>query len=299
MVLNNNPLRKAYKMITPPIPQRKPSQFSRLANSAAGAIGSAFGGPVGGIAGQAIGSLIGGLGGGGGLDRGAIFDQYKLQQRHEVNMFHEKMNLAQKYKIHPLTMVGAQLPQASSPVYSGKDNSMGQNIAKSIGQGVSQAFTGKSLRTMNALQLERAQLENELLKTQITSINRPQAGELQSTNNVLTLPSEQEAQNPNKPGYAAADRSPATKTFDIGIDATTGKRLTIDLPTAQTIGEAMEQLPGGVSHSKWAEYQSKLKKTKKTDAVRKLLHETNSKRMDKIKKRTDKLKSQNAPWWKY
>ncbi len=82
----------------------------------------------------------------------------------------QKMRSAKAHNIHPLVMLGAQAPQVSAPVYHHREN-MGQNIAQAVAKGASSFFTAKANQEMSDLALERAKLENQLLRTQITSIN--------------------------------------------------------------------------------------------------------------------------------
>ena len=120
---------------------------------------------------SAASSLFGGSKGASWKDKWSAF---KNDQKMQEKAFQQKMDLAKKHKIHPLTMLGAQVPQVSSPVYSGGSGSnMGQNIGNLISQGASQLYTGSIQSQMNDLALERAQLENDLLRSQISSINDP------------------------------------------------------------------------------------------------------------------------------
>lgn len=133
------------------------------------------------------------------------------------------MEMAKKYKIHPLAALGAQLPQMSSPVFTGggQKSNMGQNIVESIAQGASGYFTGKANKEMNDLALERAQLENELLRTQITSINNPAATAGNAYSNdqrVLNVPDESVYKSDKDSGLSAGSDTapPAGKRFTVG-----------------------------------------------------------------------------------
>jgi hypothetical protein len=133
---------------------------------------------------------------------------------------HEKMRLAKQYNIHPLTMLGTQAPQASSPVYHQKEN-MGQNVATALAKGASDYFTGKANQKMNDLAIERAQLENQLLKTQISSINNPAATAGTAYSNdqrVLNVADENIHRKKDETGLTAGSENPppAGKRFTVG-----------------------------------------------------------------------------------
>jgi len=123
------------------------------------------------------GSLIGSFFGG---DDGPGFqtqlnDSLQSARKHRNRYYGDIMYNAKKYKIHPLAMLGTNPPAASGPVYSGggSNSNMGQNITQALAKGASEVITGKANKEMNDLVLERAELENELLRSQITSINNP------------------------------------------------------------------------------------------------------------------------------
>lgn len=138
------------------------------------------------------GSLIGGLlGGRKKLSYKDNWNAFRDSQEMQQIAFKNKMDLAKQYKINPLTMLGAQLPQVTAPVYDSRSN-MGQNIASSLAKGASSYFTGKAQEELNKLALERAKLENELLRTQIL-----------------------QAQNPVKPGEAYSNDQAILSSTDI------------------------------------------------------------------------------------
>ena len=191
--------------------------------------------------------LLGGNKGPSWKDQWASFEN---QQEMEVKAFKQKMKLADFYKIHPLTMLGAQLPQVSSPVYSGGGGSnMGQNVVRSLAKGASDYFTGKANEKMNALALERAQLENDLLRSQISSINTPQkAGSAYSNDQrVLNVPDENLARTRSDYGLSAASdiAPPIGKRYTVG-DTPYGK-VYITLPAsgqADDFGEVYGAIKG-------------------------------------------------------
>lgn len=114
---------------------------------------------------------------GGGQKRGPdAEDQILLNARNFEETFRTKMEMGKEYGIHPLAMLGVS-DGGFSPSYQVDGNngpdfeSMGQNVGR-----LRDALSSKGERgiqkAMNALQLERAALENKLLASQITSINR-------------------------------------------------------------------------------------------------------------------------------
>lgn len=120
------------------------------------------------------GSLVGGLFGK--KSKRPLRPDELRAEKHKDDAYLTKglINIGKQNGIHPLTMLGGGIPQVSGPVYNGGSQpSAGQNIAKAVTKGASEYFTGKANEEMNKLALERAGLENELLRTQITSINNP------------------------------------------------------------------------------------------------------------------------------
>jgi hypothetical protein len=170
------------------------------------------------------GNLLGGLLGGkkGPGFRQQLNDNRTMQSKLNRGDIADKMWAAKQYKIHPLTMLGTQLPNISSPVYQGGGGrSDGQNIAAAITKGASDYFTGKVNEKMNNLALERAELENELLRSQITSINNPAATAGTAYSNdqrVLNVPDENVARSKTETGLTAGSENPppAGKRFTVG-----------------------------------------------------------------------------------
>jgi hypothetical protein len=124
-----------------------------------------------------------------------------------------------KHKIHPLTLLGAGNVPISHPVYEQKQN-MGQNITNAVAQGTSAYFKGKEMDKLNQLTLERAQLENELLRSQITAISNPSnAGTAYSNDQrVLNIADENVHRKHNETGLTAGSENPppAGKRFTVG-----------------------------------------------------------------------------------
>lgn len=164
-----------------------------------------------------------------------------------------------KAGLHPLAALGAQTMSAS-PVSIGSTadmsmpnalNDMGQNISRAVG-----ASQPKEVRamtaSMNQLALERASLENELLRTQISSINRPTTPGLPFSNSVSpgqvdVVADKQTSSNPGDSG-STAGLHPAFQNYDLG------RGRTVSLPVSDGgIGEALEGLPLPYAYAKMAE----------------------------------------------
>lgn len=106
-----------------------------------------------------------------------------LQREFAQKSVQWKVADAKSAGIHPLAALGAQTYNAS-PSYVGA--SAGDSI-RSLGQGIDRAvdhFTNREQRAqskaLQALALERAQLENDLLRTQISTVARPTSPPLPS-----------------------------------------------------------------------------------------------------------------------
>lgn len=144
------------------------------------------------IAGAAIGA--GGIIGGGLLNKSAAeqakeldYKMFKknieLQKQFAQMGIQWKMADAKKAGIHPLAALGAQT-NSFSPIAVGNTPDMSTgNMLSDMGQHVGRAVEATANQrdrqhqnTLNALSLERAGLENQLLRSQITSINRSQVG---------------------------------------------------------------------------------------------------------------------------
>jgi hypothetical protein len=132
-----------------------------------------------------------------------------------------KKEWGERNGIHPLVMLGSSPPQLSAPVYRGGEQSTGQNIGEAVGRGVSQAITGSTQKKMNDLALERAKLENDLLRTQITSVNDPvrKAGSAYSNaQRVIDMADENIHRKTDERGLTAGSENPppAGKRFTVG-----------------------------------------------------------------------------------
>lgn len=88
-----------------------------------------------------------------------------------------KDEVAKMYGIHPLVLFGSGMNSGYSPTFQYDNDrgfdweSMGQNVGR-VADAVSTKGERAFQQTMQALGLRRAQLENDLLASQISSINR-------------------------------------------------------------------------------------------------------------------------------
>lgn len=141
-------------------------------------------GTIGSVA-QGLGSLggaIGGLFGGGGGKGSAAdllgrqMDRQEIWNKHQVQW---RVEDAKKAGVHPLYALGAQIstPQVPSvvgdtgPSFGDRLSSAGQDIGRAA-----EALLGgkqRMLARMDALALERGELENDLLRSQIARLNAP------------------------------------------------------------------------------------------------------------------------------
>lgn len=205
----------------------------------------------------AVSSLAGKLLGGG--KSKSLGEQYQAQERTETQRFHNKMSLAKMYKIHPLAMLGAQMPQAGGAVYDNTSDNMGQNIAGAISQGASSYFTAQANKERIEIELENGKLQNELLKSQISSINTQNTGRIQpisrSSNSnmgqVDVVPHETVSKNENDTGQAAGT-PPAMVEYDLGNGQTVELLYSQEGPS-----EGIESLPFPLKHIKMIEILAK------------------------------------------
>lgn len=121
-----------------------------------------------------LGSLLG-LGGsiiGKIFDNNAADDQAKLQKEFAQNSIQWKVADATKAGLHPLAALGANTMSYSPQQVGGMAETLG-NAGQNIGRAISATTNGTERMTgqMAALQLERAGLENDLLRSQISQIN--------------------------------------------------------------------------------------------------------------------------------
>lgn len=155
-------------MITPPTP---PS--GHYTNTGIGAtLGTLAGGPVGTVVGTLAESLISSAFGGG--DKGpGLKTQLNLQHnalRRQTERYPSWLvKGAKDAGLHPLAALG--ISPTSGPSFS-LNTDVGSSMGQNIGRAVRAAFTSKqSEADLEKLTLERAQLENDLLRAQISNIN--------------------------------------------------------------------------------------------------------------------------------
>lgn len=117
---------------------------------------------------QAIGSVIGA-----GLNFLSSKNQQEMQKEFAQKGIQWKVNDAKKAGIHPLAALGAQTT-TYSPVSVGSDLSqVGQDIGRALQS--KQEPEDKTSNTLQKLQIQRAELENTMLASQIARYN--QAGQ--------------------------------------------------------------------------------------------------------------------------
>lgn len=127
-------------------------------------------------------SLLGGL-----IDRGSQNDandanaaiagaNTRMQKEFAQKGISWRVADAQKAGVHPLYALGANLPTYSpNPMYVGADSSMGAALGQA-GQDIGRAVDGQRTRDqrlqarLNALSVQRAELENTLLASQIARL---------------------------------------------------------------------------------------------------------------------------------
>ena len=131
------------------------------------------------------------------------------------------------------TSISPTMVDAGNPL-AGLEN-MGQNIGRAINSNQSKA-TSKIQSAVEALSLERAQLQNELLKSQITSINNRTAG-TGPGDGTVTKPSEQTAVMQDAKYLEAADKNPGWK---IHVTGDGGRKMMLPSPGLK---EAIEDSP--------------------------------------------------------
>ena len=120
--------------------------------------------PAANIASKVLGSVFGG-------SKGPSFRQQlnnarTAQHKNIMGQFASTMKAAKVNKIHPLVALGIQ-PSSGGVVGNFQNDMPGQNISRAIGATVS----GFKEKQMEDLAIERANLENDLLRAQISDIN--------------------------------------------------------------------------------------------------------------------------------
>lgn len=189
---------------------------------------------------------------GGGKRGPSAQDQIAIQgQAQSANIrrhWSGSMAMAKRYNIHPLVALGINPASGAQPISIDKEvgASMGQNLSRAAHAGVSAAVQNKELEK---LALERAQLENDLLRSQISSINnQPGDPPAQENGSVIINPDENVSRSPNDPGLTAGSDTPppSGKRYTVG-KTPWGENITMVLPPsgqADEYGEIYGSIKG-------------------------------------------------------
>jgi hypothetical protein len=137
--------------------------------------------------------------------------QAHIQGELQKDQWEVNMAMAKKHKIHPLVALGIQ-PNAAPVQQYDIGDIRGQNLERAARAGT----PGRADKEMQALALERAQLENDLLRSQISNVNK-QAGD-PPVGAYTTHQDENVSRSPNDPGLSAGSLNPppAGKKFTVG-----------------------------------------------------------------------------------
>jgi hypothetical protein len=255
-----------------------------------------------------IGSLTSAFGGGSSSARAS-----RLAKEAEDRQLQNSLLYAEKYParvvkgaeiagIHPLAALGIN-PSLSggSHVSTGAEvsNQMGQNISRAA-KALQSVGDRAHMRKMEDLALERAQLENDLLRGQITNVHKATTPAIGTGRNdgqgngvVEVTPDRQISKRKGDKGLTAGQHA-AMRKYDLGNGQT------MELPfNEEGPSEAIQSLPWPVSLIKWGELAYK-RNWKKTPSG---LAEKISKSIKaKQKKRRQKLRSKQGgklKWWQY
>lgn len=150
--------------------------LSKVTKSLGGAVGSIGGALIGGPTGASIGGALGNsLFGSTGPDSADMFGRSQdVQERWMQNQMQWRVQDAKKAGIHPVAAIGSNLSPPSSPGYSVGDvgggiggtlSDMGQDLGRAIG--ASMSGETKYRTSLQALQIERGELENSILREQL------------------------------------------------------------------------------------------------------------------------------------
>lgn len=141
---------------------------------AVGAIGGGLlGGPQGAMIGGSLGSSLLGMGGSG-VDAADMFGRSQdVQERWMQNQMQWRVQDAKKAGVHPLAAIGSNLSPPSAPGFSvGSDSGIGgalSDMGQDVGRAIGSTMSGetKYRTSLQALQLERGELENSILREQL------------------------------------------------------------------------------------------------------------------------------------
>jgi hypothetical protein len=140
-------------------------------------------------------------------------EQAHIQGELQKDQWDVNMSKAREYGIHPLAALGIQPNIAPIPTHDAGDIK-GQNLERSA-----QAIQGgRQDQALYDLALERAGLENDLLRSQISNVNR-QAGDPPVHNSGYNTYADENVSRYSKDGgltAGSADPAPAAKKFKVG-----------------------------------------------------------------------------------
>lgn len=199
------------------------------AAAAATAAKGGFLSSIGGLSG--VGSVLSGIGSIGGLFGGNKGPGFTEQLNHSLTAsrkhmelqndlgFRTKIAAGRKEGIHPLAMLGVNTSgQVVSPSYDTGDVK-GQNLARAA----SAAGQTATSIAANKLALERAQLENDLLRVNISNASQnagqtPISTQKAAQDQYSTLPDENTTRSSSDPGLTAGSNNPPPggKKFTVG-----------------------------------------------------------------------------------
>ncbi len=212
-----------------PLPPRPPAQH--YTNTGIGStLGSLAGGPIGAVAGTLAETLLASAF----ADKGPGFREQlntarTAQHKQIMGHFASTMKAAEVNKIHPLVALGISPSSGGFSLSQDVSSGMGQNI----GRAVRSAFSGsRQEQELADLAVERAHLENDLLRSQISNINY-QPGDPR----VISKPDEETMKRRDDSGLGAA-LPPGFREYDMGHNQK------IELPFSEEgPSEAIENLP--------------------------------------------------------
>lgn len=213
----------------------------------------------------------------------------KLQREFAKNGIRWRVEDAKKAGLHPLFALGAQTQSFNPISVADPLPDALANMGQDIGRAVTATQTAAERAPFNALALERAQLENELLKSQIAK-NTAQLGPAMPSlgaqafpiapDGIITRdlvevkPSEVISARSNEPQTEAGPAGPAWKELDAGAFGkwkVPGAALSQgfeDLEMLKYMAIIAENFPG--SARKWREFNSFMQQSNKPDWVRRM-----------------------------
>lgn len=204
-----------------------------------------------GAGGSIASSLLNNVFSGGSKKGPSMKDQIGIQGDLTWDQLQTRHRFGEKYGIHPLVMMGIN-PSSGGLVPQNYDTGgiKGQNLGRAMAAGIQ----GYQQKQLSQLAVERARLENELLKTQITNINRsPGTAQVQAATNipgqgqVQITPPEQFTKKPGDSGTIAGKHA-SFKDYD------QGKGLKVNAPYSEEgMTEALGETPVWYRYPKWVE----------------------------------------------